>query len=319
VLTFGTPDPSHPDWNVWDGLGFVWNPDLSRLADASVWMAAAGQIFFTLSIGWGIIHTYVSYLEEDDDIALTGMSTVGLNEFAEVVLGGTIALTAAVAFFGIPATEEIAGEGAFNLGFQAMPVIFQRIPLGGLVGCVWFLLLFFAGITSAVAMCQPMIALLEEGWLVSRQRAVTLVGGAMFVLAQPIIFLHGYGFLDELDYWVGSVALVVFALVEVVIFAWVFGIDAGWSEISRGAMIRPPRIFKFVIRYITPTFLAVILVRWLIAEVPAKLMMTDVAAEARPYLIGARLLILAVLATVCSLVYLASRRWEEREVGGGTE
>ncbi|RMF23904.1 MAG: sodium:calcium symporter [Deltaproteobacteria bacterium] len=311
VLLFGTPDPAHPDWNVSAGLGFVWNPDFSRLGDARVWIAAAGQIFFTLSIGWGIIHTYVSYLRENDDIALMGMATVGLNEFAEVVLGGTIALTAAVAFFGVAGTEDIARGGAFDLGFQAMPVIFQRIPLGHGVGALWFLLLFFAGITSAVAMAQPMIALIEEGWNVSRQRAVAIVGGSMFLLTQPVIFLHRYGFLDEIDYWVGTVCLVVFALLEVVVYAWVFGIDRGWEEIRRGALVSPSPLFKPVTKYLTPAFLAVILLWWVVSEVPGKLAMEGVAPEARPAVIGARVLIVALLVAIFALVRAASRRWPD--------
>ncbi len=311
VLTFGTPDPAEPDWNVSNGLGFVWNPDFSSLGDASVWMAAAGQIFFTLSIGWGIIHTYVSYLQENDDVALVGMSTVGVNEFAEVVLGGTIALTAAVAFFGIQGTEMIAKGGAFDLGFQAMPVIFQRIPLGQLLGSLWFLLLFFSGITSAVAMCQPMVALLQEGWNITRNRAVALVTGAMFVLVQPVILFHAYGFLDELDYWVGAVALVVFALFEVVIFGWIFGLDKGWTELNKGAKIRPPALFRPVIKYVTPAFLAVILGWWLIDEVPDKIRMVGVAEEAKPYVIGARLMIVGLLAGICLLVGRVSRNWDD--------
>ncbi|MFQ5478391.1 MAG: sodium:calcium symporter, partial [Candidatus Binatia bacterium] len=314
VLTFGTPDPLHPDWNVSEGLGFVWNPDLSRLGDASVWVAAAGQIFFTLSIGWGIIHTYVSYLRENDDIALTGASTVGVNEFAEVLLGGTIALTAAVAFFGVAGTREIAAGGAFDLGFQAMPVIFQRVPVGNLLGMLWFLLLFFAGLTSAVAMAQPMIALLEEAWNLTRHRAVSLVCGSMFLLTQPVIFFQRYGFLDEIDYWVGTIALVVFALMEVLIFAWVFGMDRGWDEIRRGALIRPPAFFKTVIKYLTPVFLVVILAWWLWEEVPAKLSMDGVTAEARPYIVGARLLVLGLLLTVFGLVRQASRTWNNHGV-----
>jgi len=313
VLLLGAPNPLHPDWNVSNGLGFVWNPDFSSLGKASVWIAAAGQIFFTLSIGWGIIHTYVSYLHEDDDIALTGMSTVSINELAEVVFGGTIALTAAVAFFGIAGTQEIARSGAFDLGFQAMPVILQKIPFGGLLGALWFLLLFFGGITSAVAMGQPMVALLEEGWNMSRGRAVALLALAMFLLAQPVVFYQRYGFLDELDYWVGSLALVVFALLEVLIFGWFFGIERGWEEICRGAQIRPWPIFKPIIRYVTPLFLATIFIWWSVTELPAKLSMEGVPTDSRPYVLAARALIVGVLAAVLMVVRSASRHWRPIE------
>lgn len=310
VLTLGTPDPAHSDWNVSAGLGFVWNPDLTMLADPGVWVAAAGQIFFSLSIGWGIIHTYTSYLRENDDVVLTGMSTVGLNEFAEVILGGTIAITAAVCFFGVAATQQIAAGGAFDLGFQAMPVIFQKLPLGNLLGALWFLLLFFAGLTSAVAMAQPMIALLEEGFGSSRKQAVFAVAGAFFLLTQPVIFLQRFGFLDELDYWVGTIALVVFALLEILVFAWIFGIDRGWAEIRRGASIEPPPVFRSILKWVTPAFLSVILVLWVYNEVPAKLAMEGVPVEARAAIWGARGMIVLVLLTIWALVAKASKNWK---------
>ena len=317
VLLFGTPDPVQPDWNVSNGLGFVWNPDFGALLQPGVWVAAAGQIFFSLSVGWGIIHTYASYLHHDDDVVLTGTATVGVNEFAEVLLGGTIALTAAVAFFGVTGTQEIARGGAFDLGFQAMPVIFQRIPAGWAVGTVWFLLLFFAGLTSAVAMAQPMVALIEEGWAVSRRRAVALVAGAFFLLTQPVIFLHGHGFLDELDYWVGTVGLVLFALLELGVFLGIYGIDRGWAEIERGALVRPPRVFRFLLQYVTPTFLTVILGLWLWNEVPAKLAMEGVSAEARPTILLARATIVGLLAATLGLVAKASKSWDNPHTGSG--
>ena len=130
VLTLGTPDPSAPELNISTGLGFIWNPDFSRLGSATVWLVAAGQIFFTLSLGQGIINTYASYVREKQDITLNGITTASTNEFAEVILGGTIAIPAAVIFFGAAETQAIAQGGAFNLGFQALPVIFQKIPLG---------------------------------------------------------------------------------------------------------------------------------------------------------------------------------------------
>ncbi|MBN1115217.1 MAG: sodium:calcium symporter, partial [Oligoflexia bacterium] len=89
VLSLGTPDPAKPDWNVMNGLAFIWTPKLTELSSPSVWLAAAGQIFFTLSVGFGAIQTYSSYLMHDDDIALSGLATASTNEFVEVVLGST--------------------------------------------------------------------------------------------------------------------------------------------------------------------------------------------------------------------------------------
>lgn len=108
VFTIGTPDPAKPENSVMNGLVFIWNPDFSKLTFGGVWLAAAGQIFYTLSIGTGSIQTYASYLRKNDDIALTGLTTAVTNEFAEVVLGGSIAIPIAVAFFGLAQTQLIA-------------------------------------------------------------------------------------------------------------------------------------------------------------------------------------------------------------------
>jgi NSS family neurotransmitter:Na+ symporter len=309
VLLLGTPDPSAPERNVLSGLGFVWNPDFSRLGEPKVWVSAAGQIFFTLAVGWGIIHTYVSYLDEDDDIVLTGMSTAGLNELAEVVIGGTIALTAAVVFFGVAGTEAIARGGAFDLGFAAMPLIFQKIPFGSILGAFWFLLLFFAGLTSAVAMGQPLIALLQENWAMTRPRAVAILGTAMFALTQPVIFYQRFGFLDELDFWVGAVGLAVFGALEILVFGWIFGMERGWAEILRGAEIRPPALFKSVIQYVTPAYLIGILAWWAVTDMPHRLALRGVPEEARPYLVFGRLMTIGILFVITALVRHASRTW----------
>lgn len=308
VLTFGTPDPNFPDRNVVNGLGFVWNPQFERLTDATIWLAAAGQIFFTLSIGAGCIPTYASYMREEDDVALTGLSTVSLNELAEVILGGTIAITASVAFFGLAETQAIAKGGAFNLGFQALPLIFQQIPFGALFGALWFLLLFFAAITSVVAITEPVMALFQDGFGWSRWRAACVLFGALFLLSQPVIFLLRHGFLDELDFWIGSFGLVFFALMEALLFAWVFGMERGWAEIVKGAAIPVPRVFYYVIKYVTPLFLLGILVAWAIQEVPNKVWMVGVQPEDVPYLWGARLMMLAILVGFGFLVKAAANR-----------
>jgi len=102
------------------GLNFIWDPEWSSLSQPSVWLAAAGQVFFTLSLGAGHVHAYASYLDAKDDITLTGLSTAATNEFAEIVLGGTIAITAAVVFFGVQGAVGIAEAGTYDLGIVAM-------------------------------------------------------------------------------------------------------------------------------------------------------------------------------------------------------
>jgi SNF family Na+-dependent transporter len=310
ILTLGTPDPAQPDWNIAAGMGYMWNPDFSRLGSATVWLVAAGQIFFTLSIGQGIINTYASYLREKDDITLNGLTTSSANEWAEVILGGTIAIPVAVAFFGLAETQVIAKEGAFNLGFQALPVIFQKLPLGQIFGGMWFFLLFIAGITSSVALTQPAIAFLEDEFKWKREKAVIVVFSVLVTCTAAVIAFFKFGFLDELDFWAGTFGLVLFAAMEIVLFSWIFRIKKGWEEMHKGADLKLPRIFKFILKYITPVYLLVLLGYWFYKDAIKEFLMKGKPEANHPYLWGARILIVAVLLVALVLIRKA---WNKKK------
>jgi SNF family Na+-dependent transporter len=315
ILTLGTPDPSQPEMNVASGMGYIWNPDFSRLGSASVWLVAAGQIFFTLSLGMGVINTYASYVREKQDITLNGLTTSATNEFAEVILGGTIAIPVAVAFFGLAETKIIAEGGAFNLGFQALPVIFQKIPLGQIFGGMWFLLLFIAGITSSVAMTQPAIAFLEDEFKWKREKAVIVVFSVLVTMTAFVIAFFKFGFLDELDFWAGTFGLVVFAAMEVILFSWVFKMKKGWEEMHKGADLKIPRVFKFIMTYITPVYLLVLLGVWTYQDAVKEFLMTGKDPAHRPYLWGARVMIVALFLVMLLLIRKA---WNKKK-GAKTE
>lgn len=310
VLTLGTPDPNNPDNNILNGLAFIWNPDFSQLSNASVWLAAAGQIFFTLSVGMGTIQAYASYLKPKDDIALSGLSTSATNEFAEVVLGGSIAIPAAVAFFGVAMTTQIAKGGAFDLGFVSMPLIFEQIPLGSFFGFIWFLLLFFAGITSSVAMGQPIIAFLEDEFKITRQKATAILAMVVLISVQFVVFFLKYGFLDEMDYWAGTFGLAVFALIETILFMWVFGADKAWKEMNEGGDIAIPKVFYYVMKFITPAVLFVIMIWWFINDAVPILLLDGVDPANVPYIWGARVLMIILMVVLFVLIKLA---WDKNK------
>jgi len=312
VLTLGTPDLSRPDWNVSAGFGFLWNPDFSALKSAKVWLEAAGQIFFTLSVGIGVILTYASYLKKADDVVLSGLTASATNEAAEVILGASIIIPAAFVFFGPLDIKSIAQSGVFNLGFVTMPLILNKLPWPQVLGFLWFFLLFLAGITSSVSLAQPAVAFLEDEFNIQRKRAVSIFGAASFILCQPAIFFLGRGVVDELDFWGGTFFLVVFATIETVLFVWVFGMDRAWKEIHQGADMAIPKVYKFIIKYITPLFLFFILGMWLVQEWLPIIMMKNVADPDKPFILGTRLGLLLLLLILAILVKIA---WRSRSFG----
>lgn len=283
------------------GLNFLWTPDFSTIWTPKVWLAAAGQIFFTLSVGMGSIQCYASYVKEKDDIALNAMSAGWMNEFVEVVLGSAIIIPISIGYLGIDKVIELTKTGGLGLGFKTLPYLFQQWGplLAAAAGVMWFGLLFFAGITSSLAMGTPCMGFMQDEFNWSREKSAWTFGAVVLVLGLPTVLFFNEGVFDEYDYWAGTVSLVVFALAEVILFAWVFGMDKGWTEITNGADIQVPGIFKFIIKYITPLFLAAVFIGSL-PDIYSKL-----TSEASIYVHLSRLLLVGLFAGICYLVYVA--------------
>lgn len=242
------------------GLNFVWEPKPEGLKDLSTWLAAAGQIFFTLSVGMGSIHCYASYVRQKQDIALNAASAGWMNEFVEVVLGGTLLIPIATAYLGLGGVQEAtAGSSGFALGFYTLPALFNNWGwFAPIAGALWFGLLFFAGITSSLAMGQPVMAFLQDEYKMKPKVTAWIFGIATLLLGLWTVWLYPGGAHDEFNYWTGTVALVVFALLESFIFAYIFKMDRGWEEITRGADMKVPGVFRYVIQYVTPVFILLI-------------------------------------------------------------
>jgi SNF family Na+-dependent transporter len=313
VLTLGVVDPARPEWNVLNGLGYLWNPDLSSLLDARVWLAATGQIFFTLSVGIGVILTYASYLKKGDDVALSGLTAVSMNEMGEVVLGASIIVPAAFVFFGPVAIENIASSGAFDLGFVTMPLIFNQMPLSRLFGFLWFSLLFLAGVTSSVSLSQPAIAFMEDEFDISRKQAVAIFGAVTFFLCNFAVFFLSRGVVDELDFWGGTFCLVLFATTEVILFGWIFGINKAWEEVHHGADMKVPVIYKYIIKYVTPLFLIVLLSAWFFQEWLPIITMRDIPEADRAYIFLTRAGLIMIFLVLSLLV---KKAWRKRRQQG---
>ena len=324
VLTLGAQAVTDPACaaqiacNPIDGLNFMYTPKWEALAQPRVWLAATGQIFFTLSVGMGSLQAYASYLSKKDDIALSGIATVATNETAEVVLGGSLAIPAIVTFFGVTGAVSIAQGGSFDLGFIAMPLVFDQLPGGAIItaaaGIMWFGLLFFAGITSSVSMITPVKAFLQEnlGW--THRFALLVLGVAAAGLGLLHVLYNARGFLAEWDYWAGTFGLVILALVETIIFVWIFGPDNAWRELHEGASIRIPRFFKFILTYVTPAFLLVMMIWWIVVEAIPTLLMEGVPAEQRGVRLSSRAVMVAVLIAQIVLIRYAWIRKGQKEV-----
>lgn len=251
-----------------DGLGFMWNPTRpgvtlwDSLSNPDVWLAATSQIFFSVSVGFGLIVTYASYVRQSDDIALSSLTATVSNEFCEVVLAGIMILPPAIMFLGVSGVE--GNLGTFSLGFNVLPNVFEHMPFGQFFGFIFFFLLFLAAVTSSLSMAQPSVALLEEGLNFGRKRSVCLT--CVFSLTGTLIacyYSKGMLALDTFDFWVGNCGLFVLATFQTFLVGWIWGPKNMQEELSMGAKMRTPNFLGWILKYISLPYLAAILTLWL--------------------------------------------------------
>ncbi|WP_448588163.1 sodium-dependent transporter [Thermocrinis sp.] len=288
-------------WRGLDGLLFIYTPDFSRLTDPQVWLEASGQIFFTLSLGMGAIATYASYVKKNEDVVKAGLYTAGLNEFVEVVIGASIAIPAAFAVFGALAVPELAKEGTFRLGFMTMPAILMSLPMGSLLSTVWFFLLFIAALTSSLALIQPLVALLEDEMRWSHAKAVNV----SMLLVSFGAFLSAFvpGFIDDVDFWAGTLMLLFFGLLEIIIFVWIFGVHNFHRELNTNSFLKIPKGLVYFYAVVSPVFLVILLYFWGVVQLP------KVLSQMEPNIVISRAFVIFMILLIAFFSVESRRRY----------
>lgn len=308
VLLLGTPDPAHPERSLGAGLGYMWNPRPEALLSPETWLAASSQIFFSLSVGFGVLIHYSSYLRKKDDVALSALTAASTNELFEVCLGGLITIPAAFVFLGALAPGALGSS--FQLGFITLPNVFASMPGGRIFGLLWFFMLFIAAVTSSVSMLQPVVAFLQELGM-SLKRA-TVVLGVMCAIGSSMVLVLSKGLvaLDTLDFWVGTFLIFVLATVQSILYGWVFGIRRGHEELNEGSHIKVPYFVQLLLKYVVPVYLLVILGGFAWKNLPEKL--TEYAEQRDVGVLAAFAFIALSAGSLIWLVRTASGGWKER-------
>ncbi|MGJ4134500.1 sodium-dependent transporter [Corynebacterium macclintockiae] len=254
-----------------DGLNAFFTPDWSVLTDTSVWIAAYGQIFFSLSIGFGIMITYASYLKPRTNLTGTGMVTAFANSSFEVLAGiGVFATLGFMAAQSGTSVEESV-SGGIGLAFIAFPTIINEMPMGSLFGVLFFGSLFLAGITSLISIMEVVISAVRDKLNLSREVASISVGGLMAVVS-CLLFSTTSGMitLDIMDKFTNNLGIVICAIAAVLTIGWVQGRRNEIAQhINAVSELRLGIVWQACVFAITPAVLLYFLVeevRTLISE-----------------------------------------------------
>ncbi|HIW96699.1 MAG TPA: sodium-dependent transporter [Candidatus Corynebacterium gallistercoris] len=207
-----------------EGLNAFFTPNWEVLKDTSVWISAYGQIFFSLSVGFGIMMTYASYLKPRTNLTGMGMVTAFANSSFEVLAG--IGVFATLGFMavqsGVPVTE--VASGGIGLAFIAFPTIINEMPFGEVFGVLFFGCLFLAGITSFISVMEVVTSAVREKLHMSRAKAALIVGSSMSVLS-TLMFSTTTGLmtLDIMDKFTNNVGIVSCAIISTLVVGWILG------------------------------------------------------------------------------------------------
>lgn len=203
-----------------DGLNTFFTPDWGVLTDPSVWIAAYGQIFFSLSVGFGIMLTYSSYLKRKTNLTSSGL-VVGFSNSAFEVLAG-IGVFATLGFL-VSTSEGVGWEdigGGPGLAFIAFPALISQMPGGPIWGVVFFLCLILAGLTSLISIVEVVVSSFQDKIGSTRTTAVLAVGIPMAIISMVLMPTEtGLQNLDIMDKFVNSLGIVgisVIALIAVI-------------------------------------------------------------------------------------------------------
>ena len=205
-----------------EGLNVLLTPDFSSLLDGTVWIAAYGQVFFSLSIAFAIMIAYSSYLPRRTDLSNNGfivaLSNSGFEFFAAL---GIFAVLGFLAVQQGVAVDAVATDG-IGLAFIAFPSIINEFPaFNSLFGVLFFGSLLFAGFTSAVSILEAIISGVRDKFGFTRARAVNLVCGVAFVVSLIFTTNGGISYLDIVDRFINNYGIVLAGLVEVLLIGWV--------------------------------------------------------------------------------------------------
>ena len=245
-----------------EGLNTLFTPDWSKLSDASVWVAAYGQIFFSLSVGFGIMLTYASYLKKKENLTGSGLVVGFANSSFEVLAG--IGVFAALGFMATAAgkpVSEVAASG-IGLAFIAFPTIISPAPFGELIGILFFGSLVFAGLSSMISILEVIIASVQDKLGMKRVKA-TLVVSVPMMLVSVLLFptTTGLSLLDVVDAYVNNFGIVAAALVSVVfLVAGVSALPSLRNHLNASSSFRLGRKWQIFVGGITPVMLGYILI-----------------------------------------------------------
>jgi len=251
------------------GVEYLLKPDFSKLSIDLV-LAALGQVFFSLSLGMGVIITYGSYLGKGENLVESSF-IIPLLDTVIALLAGLTILPAVFALGFDPA-------GGPGLLFITLPGVFAKMPFGGFFAILFFILVLFAAITSSISLLEAAVSLVVDEFKWNRKKATITLGVLAFLIGIPsslangpvmgsMTFLNGMNFFDSLDFFASNLLLPLSGLLLAIFIGWFWGTDKAVAEATNNGKISfgLATAWSFIIKWVAPLAIGYILLQSVIS------------------------------------------------------
>ncbi len=249
---------------AWEGVLYYITPDFSKFSIMTV-VAAMGQLFYSMSLAMGIMITFGSYMKKDISIEKSAHQ-IELFDSAVAFLAGLMIIPAVYAFSG--GNEDALGQGP-GLMFVTLPKIFANIPGGTFIGAIFFIMVFFAALTSAISLMETVVAVIMDKTRLNRKVACLIVLICALALGIPSslgysvwdeVKIFGLQFLDFFDFISNSIMMPILAFATVIMVGFFIKPKTLIEELNIGGKFKKEKLFTIIIKYAAPVCILTILI-----------------------------------------------------------
>ncbi len=250
-----------------EGLNWMFKPDFTALLNFKVWVAAYGQLFFSLSIGFAIMLTYASYLPTNSDMSNNGFITAFCNCGFSILCGVMVfAVLGNMAFLQGVGVDKVINKGV-GLAFVTIPSAINSLPSPVLFGTLFFAALLFAGLSSMISICEVSVSVLIDHFRISRKRAASLFCGIGFLCGIVFASHSGLLVLDIVDRFINNFGVLAGGLVEIIFLSWICGLDGFKEKINLTSDFKVGTLWTFCLKIITPAILGYMIISNLVGDI----------------------------------------------------
>ncbi len=245
-----------------EGIRAYLKPDFEKIANPKVWLAAYGQIFFSLSIGFGIMIAYASYLPKGTNLHRSAMITCIGNCCYSIFAGLAVFSTLGYMAFKTGKPIDQVVDKSIGLAFVAYPQAINLIPkLPAFFSAIFFLILVLAGLSSSISIIEAFNTALMDKFHIDRRKAVTAMCGLGFLGSIIFTTSGGLCWIDILDHFITQYGLVTVGVAESLLVGWVLGAEEIRQFINQNSRIKLGRWWNGMIRFINPILLGTNLIQ----------------------------------------------------------